>query len=305
MTNVRIYSPDIECDSCVKVLGRVLNKTTGITSFKITTEYLDITHDKNLTTKKLLELIRTKGYRASLEQTDRPSISERTKEFLTDKKKYAIEWRMLRYIGLTTIILLALQAGLLLFMRTMKPNIITTHWPWMLYLVISTAFIAGAIWHFKTYRTTVTCMTGMMIGMTIGMQTGMLIGAVIGVTNGFFWGAMTGMVLGSIVGAWTGKCCGIMGVMEGMMAGIMGGTMGAMITVMMFYDHVHLFMPVYVLLNIAILLGFSYMLFEELVEGKDVHIQTITYARFISISVLGLLVLNAIIFFAPVSIFLG
>ncbi|MBR9702642.1 hypothetical protein GOV10_01275, partial [Candidatus Woesearchaeota archaeon] len=39
---IRIYSQDIECDSCVKVLGRALDKTTGVKSFKITTEYLDI-----------------------------------------------------------------------------------------------------------------------------------------------------------------------------------------------------------------------------------------------------------------------
>jgi len=119
------------------------------------------------------------------------------------------------------------------------------------------------------------------------------------------------MLLGSVVGVLAGKCCGIMGALEGLMSGIMGGTMGAMITVMMYFEDffpvvpdIHLFMPLYVLLNVAVLLGFSYMLFEELVEGKTVEARPAGFGKFLLWSALALAILTAIILFAPHSTFL-
>jgi copper chaperone CopZ len=302
----RVYSPDIECDSCVKVLGRALNKTKGIKSFKITTEYIDVEHAASTKKKDILTLIRNKGYRAALTPQLRAGIHERTKDFFTNKKKYAIEWKMLSNIAFTFLILAVLET-ILVFA---KPELLRFA-PWLLYLTISVVFIAGALWHYRAYKTTVTCMTGMMIGMTIGMQTGMLIGAVIGVTNGFFPGATIGMLLGSIIGILAGKCCGVMGAMEGLMSGIMGGTMGAMITVMMYFEDffpsvpdIHVFMPIYVALNVAVLIGFSYMLFEELVEGKDVHVEPASFTVFFLWTFLALAALSAIVIFAPHSVFL-
>ena len=52
------------------------------------------------------------------------------------------------------------------------------------------------------------------------------------------------------------------------MAGLMGGTMGPMIALMMKYDHLLLFMPFFMLVNIFILWGLSYMLYEEVIEDN-------------------------------------
>ena len=109
-------------------------------------------------------------------------------------------------------------------------------------------------------------MVGMMIGMTFGMQTGMMLGTIIAATNGLFVGGLTAMLIAVSVGFYNGKCCGIMGVMEGMMAGVMGGIMGSMIGTMFRVDHILWFMPAFTLINILILWGLSYMLFEEVVE---------------------------------------
>lgn len=301
----RLFSPDIECDSCVKVLTRVLKNNKDVADFNITTSYIDLTYVKKDALKHVMQSIREKGYNVSTSPIERPPIIERFKDFLKDKKKYRIEWRMLKYLVYMLLIAIVLQGIFVFVMNTYSPGFIATYLPWLMYLTVSVVFLGGAIWHFKAYRTTITCMTGMMIGMTIGMQTGMLIGAVIGITNGFFWGATVGMLLGSIVGMTTGSCCGIMGVIEGLMAGIMGGTMGAMITVMMFNNNIQYFLPLFIVLNIIVLIGFSYMLFEELVEGKDVHVQPISFARFLTLTTTTLAVLTALIVLLPASILLG
>jgi hypothetical protein len=77
------------------------------------------------------------------------------------------------------------------------------------------------------------------------------------------------MLISVGLGALTGQCCGIMGVLEGMMAGVMGGTMGPMVTVMMFSDNLNVFMPFYVVINLIIMWGLVYMMYEEGVEGKQ------------------------------------
>ncbi|MBR9692641.1 hypothetical protein GOV07_01785 [Candidatus Woesearchaeota archaeon] len=301
----KLYSSDIECDSCVKVLGRVLDKHKGITSFSFKGDCVEVEHDKTVKATKLVALFKSKGYRASLNPELRPSIRERTKEFLSDKKKYAIERKMVGYVFASLILFIILELAALYYAGMRNPGFFEIRMWWGVYLAISVAFLAGAIWHFKSYRGTVGCMLGMMIGMTIGMQTGMLVGAVLGATNGFFMGAFVGMLLASAVGAWTGNCCGVMGIMEGLMAGLMGGTMGAMITVMMFTNHVHIFMPFFLVLNIIILIGFSYMLFEEMVEGKDVQRVPMSFLPFLGVSLLVLAALTAIIIWAPPSIFMG
>lgn len=301
----RLFSPDIECDSCVRVLKRILSKRDDISSFRITTEYIELEHTSKATLQEIQKAIKDKGYRVATHPIQRKTYGERWREFVKDAKKYAIERRMIKYASLMLLVALLLQGTFIAIMDGISPGFATTYGVWLIYLAVNIVFIASAIWHFKSYRATVTCMTGMMIGMTIGMQTGMLIGAVIGITNGFFWGAMIGMLLGSAVGVWTGNCCGIMGMMEGLMAGIMGGTMGSMITVMMFNNNIHYFMPAYVVLNIIVLLGFSYMLFEELVEDKDVHIHHIGFQKFLSYTTLALSILTLLVVLLPKSLFLG
>jgi copper chaperone CopZ len=299
-----IYCPDIECDSCVNVIGRVLGRQKGVASFKVKQDRIDIEHDADVKPHALTAAIKEKGYRASLEPFVRTTLRDRAKEFVKNKEKYAIEWRMLRYITASFFILIALEAVLVYVLSRAQPNFLATHGWWLFYLTVSVVALGGALWHFKAYRGTVTCMVGMMIGMTIGMQTGMMLGAIFGATNGFFIGAMTGMLVAAVVGTIAGNCCGIMGVMEGLMAAIMGGTMGAMISFMMFTDHLLWFMPVYMLLNLVILAGFSLMLFEEVVEGKDVVRKPLGFGAFLGWTGLALAGLTALMLLAPASVFL-
>lgn len=300
-----IYCPDIECDSCVKIITKVFNKLQGIEHFAVGKTDIEITFDESLIqVDSIIAAIKEKGYRASLEPYTRKKIKERTKEFLKDKKKYHIEYAMVKNIGITFFILLLLSAGLFYFKSLSDATFFSKYVWWVFYLVLSIVTISGAVWHYRAYRTQYTCMVGMMIGMTIGMQTGMMIGAVLGVTNGFFMGALAGMLLASAVGAYVGNCCGIMGVMEGIMAGIMGGTMGAMITVMMFNDNVLWFMPFFMILNIIVLMGLSYMIFEEVVEDNQ-HIikKPMKFSQYLLLCTVVWAVLMSIILFAPPSIF--
>ncbi|MGV8163081.1 MAG: hypothetical protein ACP5N2_07150 [Candidatus Nanoarchaeia archaeon] len=174
---------------------------------------------------------------------------------------------------------------------------------WFLYLDISIAFLGGALWHFLSYDVKNNCMTSMMLGMTLGMQVGMMIGAVIGATNGFFIGAMTGMILGVAAGAWTGYRNGsTMGIMQGFMSGIMGGTMGPMISVMMFSDHLQWFMPLYILLNVIILLFMSKMYFEESVKDNDeASVTPVNHTATLLTAIIVTVVLTAVILFFPKS----
>ncbi|MFC1648136.1 cation transporter [Nanoarchaeota archaeon] len=301
----RIYCPDIECDSCLKVLEKVFSKLQGVKKHEIKDNYVDVEFNETLIkAKTIIQAIKDKGYRASLEPYTRKKIGERGKEFLKDKKKYQIEYMMLRNIGITFLVLLLLDALLIYLKSTADPTFIGNYAWWIFYLTLSVATIGGAIWHFKSYKTQYTCMVGMMIGMTLGMQTGMMIGAVLGVTNGFFTGALVGMLIASAIGAYCGQCCGIMGIMEGIMAGIMGGTMGAMITVMMFNNNILWFMPPFMILNMTILAGLSYMIFEEVVEdNKSIIKNPISFQKFLLLCLLAWGILMAIMLLTPASIF--
>lgn len=301
-----LYCPDIECDSCVALLSKTFNKASGVHSYVINNDAITLTYDSKRTDeKKIIKAIKDRGYRASTTPILRKTLSERAKEFMTDKKKYAIEYTMLKYSTASLIILLFLQAVFSYFMQQQHPSFLATYGWWLFYLTVSVVALGAALWHLRAYRINVTMMVGMMIGMTIGMQTGMLLGAVFGAVNGFFIGAMVGMLAGTIIGSIAGYCCGIMGLMEGMMAGLMGGTMGSMITVMMWSDHLVWFMPPFVIINILILMGLSYMLFEENVEGKDtVQRQPLPFTKYFLYTTLSLVLLTAIMLFSPLSIFL-
>lgn len=297
----KLYSPDIECDSCIKVLDRVLKKTKGINSYKINKEFIDIDYDANvITLDEIIKLIRDKGYRASTNIFVRPPIRERLKEFFSNKTKYHTERSILKTTFWTFILLMILSTGLLLYL-----NKFNQYFSWVLYTVISIVSVGAALWHYKTYKANYTCMLGMMIGMTLGMQSGMMIGIILGATNGFFIGAIVSMIIGAILGAWAGTCCGIMGVMEGLMAAVMGGTMGPMISVMMFTEHLDWFMPPYMVINILILLGMIYMIFEEVVEEGNYEKQKLRNGWFITGCIIIWIILMAVIFIAPKSIFMG
>jgi hypothetical protein len=219
--------------------------------------------------------------------------------------KFAESKRLFGYVIFSFIMLLILDAVAYFLLFNQIPDFITKFSWWMLYLDLSIVTIGGALWYYASYKGYVSCMASMMIGMTLGMQTGMMLGAVFGAVNGYFIGAMIGMLLGTVIGLITGRAS-IMGALQGMMSGLMGGTMGAMITVMMFTDHVLLFMPFYMLINVAILIGFVYMYHDEIIkDNKEVVKKHISFAVFSGLCILIAIILSAILIYAPKSILFG
>ncbi|MDO8556413.1 MAG: hypothetical protein Q7R96_04550 [Nanoarchaeota archaeon] len=280
MQQVKIYIPDIECESCTKVLSKRFAAVPGLKSFVFQEDGV-LCECEN--PQIVVHAVQQAGFRAGLNPFARMSFRERFKDFFTKKDKYVLEWKMV-HVWITLLFVLSLIEGLAYyFLFKSVPDFLPKYGWWVVYSIIIVASFGAALWHRLSYKMNVTCMVGMMIGMTMGMQTGLLLGALVGATNGFFLGAMVGMVAGVLVGGLAGKCCGIMGVMEGLMAGVMGGTMGAMITVMLLFDNVFWFMPFFTFINIVIVFGLSYMLFEESVEHRQdvvrdpVDMQTVIY----------------------------
>ena len=96
-----------------------------------------------------------------------------------------------------------------------------------------------------------------------------------------------------------------MGVMEGMMAGVMGGTMGPMISLMMFFDRLLWFMPVFMFINVIIMGGLSYMLYEEVVEQrKDILRKSIDFITYISLCILAAGAFILLMVYGPTSSFI-
>jgi len=301
--NKKIYVPDIECDSCSKLIRKSFSDEKGIE--KVSVDETSVTVSFNpeiIDLKKIVSKITDLGFRASEQPFERKSFGERLKDFKENKKKYFVERKILTYTGGIFLILLLIEALFYLFFLKAIPNFIENYAWWIFYLDLTVAVITVGIWHVFAYRAKVTCMVGMMVGMLVGMQTGMMFGAVIGATNGFFIGSMVGMLIGVVVGIITGKCCGIMGIMQGMMAGLMGGTMGPMISVMMFSDNLLWFMPFYMIINILIVWGLSYMLFEEVVEHKkDVVVKPRDFMTVAAYAIIITCVLLLLMVFGPKS----
>jgi hypothetical protein len=179
-------------------------------------------------------------------------------------------YNSIRYGALTLLLIMVLEAIVYLGFFKNIPDFLAKYAWWIFYLDISIVSIGICIHYMMSHKTESPCMMGMMTGMTIAMQTGMMIGAVLGATNGFFIGSMVGMILGSIGGILAGRISrSTMSWVQGLMAGIMGGTMGPMISLMMFTDHILLFMPFYFILNLIVLAGFMKMYHEELVKDND------------------------------------
>jgi copper chaperone CopZ len=293
-----IYVPDIECESCVKLIRKSLDNN-GVSNYEINNERILLKDDTN--SEFVTNLVKSLGYRASTSPFERMTFKERIRHFKENKNLYQIELLGLKY-GLTVSIVLLFLVTLFYFIifRHIEDFLVNYGW-WIFYLLITVVSVGIATWHYTAYRTKITCMMGMMIGMTFGMQTGMMLGAVVGATNGFFWGSMVGMLTGTFIGIQTGKCCGIMGILEGAMAGLMGGTMGPMISVMMFSDNLLFFMPFYMLINVLILLGFSYMLYEEAIEGKKFTVAPLDQFTFISLSIIVTTLIVILMVYGPSS----
>ncbi|MFA5796418.1 MAG: heavy-metal-associated domain-containing protein [Candidatus Woesearchaeota archaeon] len=299
----KIYVPDIECDSCVKLLHRKFKHTEGVTEYDVTHDSVDVTYDETIIeAKELVEMIEEMGFRASKTPFERKTFSERWRDLRQNPYKYEMPLKAAYYSIAIFLILSLLEIIAYFAFFTTTPGFIAKHAIWFLYLNITVASLGATLWYMTSYKGTVTCMTGMMIGMTVGMQAGMMIGAVMGGTNGFFTGALVGMFVAVILGTITGAVCGIMGAVQGMMTGVMAGTMGAMITVMMFTDHVLIFMPFYMIINVLVLGGLIYIFYEEVVEGKkDVKKKTIDFTTFASLSIIATTLLIIIMVYGPKS----
>lgn len=288
MKTVKIYVPDMECESCSTILKKRFDKIEGVQNLKFSSDAVDISFDESkVHTEKLLQTIKDAGYRAATHPFEKKNLKERKREFLEKKEKFAHEWKIIKYSLSIFLILSLLEiAAYFLFLKNIPYFLEKYPW-WFFYLNISIATLGTAIWHYLSYKTKVTCMLGMMIGMTMGMQTGMMLGAVFGATNGLFLGAIVGVILGVLVGIFTGKCCGIMGILQGMMSGLMGGVMGPMVTLMLFADNILWFMPLYMLVNVLILWGFSYMIFEEMVENKEVQKVPLSFSKLLLFTIMA------------------
>jgi copper chaperone CopZ len=298
-----IYCPDIECSSCVKVITRALQAKSGVQGFSINKDCVTIAYDPaKATREQLAELVREKGFRAGFEPFSRKTFAERWRDFRESKEKYSVEYQMLEYSAYTLGLLFIVEFILFWGLFNASLDFLAAYGWWFLYLTISIVALGAAMWHLHSYEGNLTTMTGMMIGMTFGMQTGFLIGTILGATNGMFVGSMAGMLSGVIVGWCNGLRSGIMGIMEGTMAGIMAGLMGAMTGVMLLVDNILWFMPFFVLLNLLVILGLSYMLFEEFVEGnKTISKQPISFSTYFSFSFLALALLGFIMLYGPKS----
>jgi hypothetical protein len=87
-----------------------------------------------------------------------------------------------------------------------------------------------------------------------------------------------------------------------MMAGVMGGTMGPMISLMMLTDHLDMFMPFYMIINAIIVIALPYMVYEEVVEGKQVEKNPADFMTFAGIALIAAAVLIAIMLLGPKSL---
>ncbi len=237
----------------------------------------------------------------SCKQCEKKSFSERIREMKKHKGKYEMEWRMITYMLGVFFLLLVIES--LAYVGIIHNQNILSHYGWwVFYATIAVVSVGAAMWHFNSYKGDIGMMPGMMVGMTFGMQTGLMIGAIMAATNGIFVGGMTGMIAGTFIGWFNGRCCGSMGIMEGMMAGMMNGIMGGMIGTMFSSDHILWFMPVFIAINITIMLGLSYMLFEHYIENNDkITKKPIDFLTFFSYCFLVVFVLIIIMVFAPKS----
>jgi copper chaperone CopZ len=300
MREMNLYVPSLHCESCERRVRKALDGHNGIQSMAFNDDAIRLMVSESVNAGEIQEKIESLGYRVSSHPVNSLTLGEQFQYFKENANEYIIERKSFFYAFIIFFLLWAVQGLTYLAFFRDTPNFWSSYAWWFFYLNISIAFIGATMRTLLSYKARITHMTGMMIGMTVGMQTGMMIGAVVGATNGFFVGAMTGMVIGVLVGAVMGSCCGVMGTMEGMMAGLMGGTMGPMIAVMMIADNILYFMPLYMAINLIILIGLWYMHHESVVyKSPKVRRAPIDFTTYASASIVACTMLTFIMLFAP------
>ncbi len=195
------------------------------------------------------------------------TLDERWRDFRRDALAYRLFFRFVRHVPGALALIGLFQFALYWQFFAQEPNFLARYGWWIFYMDISVVALAAMLGYLRSYHLNTPHMLGMMIGMVVGMQVGTMLGAVVGATNGLFVGALTGMFCGGLSGVYIGCRCGsTLAVIQGLMSGGMAGTMGAMLIAMMLDDHVLFFMPFFTLFNLLILLGFTYLFYEEAVE---------------------------------------
>lgn len=234
-------------------------------------------------------------------------LGKKLLSFYTQREKYHIEWSMIKY-SLISILLLITIAEILAFTLWKTNTTYLTHFPWVIYLIITISIVLGAVNHIHAHnhtKTTIPSMTGMMIGMILGMQSGVMLSVIIGSTNGMFMGSLFGVLFGVAIGVYASHRCGLMGILNGAIMGTMGGTMGPMIALMMKIDHILWFMPLFTLLNVLIIWGLNFLVYEELVETKKVERTNIKFIPFFLLSLLFTTFFTLIIIYGYTSAFVA
>lgn len=218
------------------------------------------------------------------------------KQFVKELDGKHIEGKLLLTMFISLVASLLASATIyFLFLKNIE-NFFPKYGIFVFLSIISYALILTLMKQVRVYKN-FACMSGMMIGMTLGMASSFLIGFYVGATNGMFWGGMFGILVGLIFGIINGASCGIMGILEGEMAGLMGGLMGAMTAVMMLNDNLIAAAIIVLVICGAILVGLSYMIYEETKERKeDVKVK---YWDIILLSFLFTIITTLMIVFGP------
>lgn len=283
MNTLKLKITGMHCESCERTIKKALLRIKNIKGIDLryNDEIATINYDNDINLSKIIDIIRTSGYDATVINGDEVKDDINFKKYLSDLKKNDRIEREVVLIGLGILVFLALIELIAYFgfFRNI-PNFFDKYGYYIIFLVISVVISGASIWHIKAYGNYFSCMTGMMIGMTTGMISGFLIGMLVGATNGMFIGSIAGIIIGTGVGMWTGNCCGIMGTMEGMMAGLMGGLMGAMTSLMMLNDRLKLIIPFLVLVSSIILLGLDYNIYKEARNAKFNKYKFLPYITF-------------------------
>jgi len=225
-------------------------------------------------------------------------------EVVTDQHRQTSKRLLVRQliICISTLILLILsQTGLAILALGVQHHLIWDFAPWILYLDLTVVSLVATIGYIRMYRYAQTNhMTSMMIGMTVGMQVGMMTGGVIGATDGYFVGAMVGVGMGTLLGLTTSWCCGPMAITQSLMSAVMGGTMGAMIVSMMPTDQLNFFMPLFTVLNLAILIWFTRLFFKDCVIGEHCDLlRPMNFGTMLGTSVTAVTILSGLMLFNP------
>ena len=102
-----IYVPDIECGSCVKVIGRKLKDNPSVESFTVKQDAVELTHLESLHPESIVKIIHQAGFRAGLNPFERKTFKERMRDFNQNQEKYEIEMKGVTYaIALFFILLI-------------------------------------------------------------------------------------------------------------------------------------------------------------------------------------------------------